>query len=57
MSDSKKSNGIVKKDGVMSAYPQDNAGSMELPDTKGGKMGGSTTNLAHSLKGTSAVQK
>lgn len=57
MSDSKKSNGIVKKDGVMSSYPQDNAGGMELPDTKGCKMGGSTTNLAHSLKGTSAVQK
>lgn len=52
-----KSNGIVKKDGVMSAYPQDNAGSMTLPDTKGCKLGGSSTNLSHSIKGASAVQK
>jgi hypothetical protein len=39
------------------SYPQDNAGGHSLPDTKGGKMGGSTTNLSHSLSGASAVQK
>ena len=39
------------------SYPQDNAGNMTLPDTKGGKMGGSTPNLSHSLSGASAVQK
>jgi hypothetical protein len=43
------------KDNV--SYPQDNAGNMDLPNTKGGKMGGSTTNLSHSLSGASAVQK
>jgi hypothetical protein len=39
------------------SYPQDNAGGMKLPNTTGGKMGGSTTNLSHSLSGASAVQK
>lgn len=29
----------------------------KLPDTKGGKMGGSLTNLSHSLAGVSANQK
>jgi hypothetical protein len=57
-----KSNGIVTKkigDGqkIMSAYPQDTAGGHELPNTRGGKFGGSTTNLGHSLNGASAVQE
>ena len=39
------------------SYPQDTAGNHPLKDTKGGKMGGSVTNLSHSLSGTSAVQK
>jgi hypothetical protein len=39
------------------SYPQDNAGNMKLPNETGGKMGGSVTNLSHSLSGASAVQK
>lgn len=39
------------------SYPQDNSGNMKLPDETGGKMGGSPTNLSHSLTGASAVQK
>lgn len=42
---------------INSAYPQDNVHGLDLPDTMGGKMGGSATNLRHSLKGTSAVQE
>jgi hypothetical protein len=52
-----KSTGMKKDGSILSAYPQDNAGNMSLPDTRGGKMGGSTTNLSHSLRGSSAVQK
>lgn len=56
------SKGIVTKslprgDKLETSFPQDNAGNMKLPDTTGGKMGGSPTNLAHSLTGASAVQK
>jgi hypothetical protein len=56
-----KSNGIVtKKIGggqkIMSAYPQDTASNHKLENTRGGSMGGSTTNLGHSLNGASAVQ-
>ena len=36
-------------------YGRDNS-SHKLPNTKGGSMGGSVTNLAHSLPGTSAKQ-
>jgi hypothetical protein len=39
------------------SYPQDNAGNMKLPEETGCKMGGSVTNLSHSLSGASAVQK
>lgn len=39
------------------SYPQDNSGGHKLPNETGGKMGGSDTNLSHSLTGTSAVQK
>jgi hypothetical protein len=53
MSDKAKGKGF--KDKV--SYPQDKAGNMDLPDTKGGKMGGSCTDLSHSLTGASAVQK
>lgn len=42
---------------IMSAYPMDNAGGVSLPNERGGKMGGSSTNIAHSLKGASVVDK
>lgn len=42
---------------VLEAFPQDNVHGVNLPDTRGGSMGGSTTNLSHSLRGSSAVQK
>lgn len=54
---------MIKKSGdIQSSYPQDNvgkglSGKVSVPDTMGCKMGGSDTNLAHSLKGASAVQK
>lgn len=58
----KNSKGIVTEsmprgDKISVSYPQDNAGNMKLPNETGGKMGGSPTNLAHSLSGASAVQK
>lgn len=42
---------------MKSAYPQDNVHGVSLPDEMGGKMGGSDTNLSHSLVGASAVQR
>lgn len=53
-----KSNGIVTKNHIKSAYPVDNEShsGISLPNERGGKMGGSPTNLAHSLSGASAVQ-
>lgn len=57
-----KSAGIVTKSiggggqKIMSAYPQDNVHGVDLPNTMGGSMGGSPTNLKHSLTGTAAVQ-
>jgi len=39
------------------AYPQDNVHGVSLKNTMGGKMGGSETNLGHSLSGASAVQR
>lgn len=42
---------------ILSAYPQDNVHGLDLPDTRGGSFRGGPTNLAHSLKGTSAVQE
>jgi hypothetical protein len=54
-----KSKGIVDKkvDGgkIRTSYPRDNASSHKLPNTRGKSMGGSTTNLGHSLTGASAV--
>jgi hypothetical protein len=41
---------------ILSAYPLDTS-DMELPDERGAKMGGSVTNVAHSLKGSSAVSR
>lgn len=38
------------------SYGKDNS-DVRVPDERGGKMGGSITNLAHSLSGTSANQK
>jgi hypothetical protein len=37
-------------------FARDNS-NFELSDTRGGKMGGSDTNLSHSLTGASAVQR
>jgi hypothetical protein len=42
---------------MLSAYPQDNIHGVNLPNTRGGKMAGSDTNLSHSLSGASAVQR
>lgn len=42
---------------MMIATGQDNVHGVSLPNTLGGKMGGSTTNLSHSLAGASAVQR
>lgn len=42
---------------MLSAYPQDNVSGVSLKNTMGGKMGGSDTNLGHSLSGASAVQR
>ena len=42
---------------IKSAYPQDNVHGLDLPNTKGGKFGGSATNISHSLSGASAVQR
>lgn len=42
---------------INSAYPQDNVHGVNLPNTTGDDMGGSDTNLAHSLSGASAVQR
>lgn len=42
---------------IVTGYPQDNVHGVDLPNTKGGSMGGSTTNLSHSLSGASAVQR
>lgn len=41
----------------LAAYPMDNVHGVELPDTRGGKFGGSCTNISHSLEGASAVQR
>lgn len=45
---------------MIEGYGVDNASSIPLNDKEsreGRKMGGSTSNLAHSLKGSSAVQE
>lgn len=42
---------------MLSAFPQDNVHGVELPDERGCAMGGSETNLSHSLSGASAVQR
>ncbi len=42
---------------MLSAYPMDNVHGVDLPDEHGGTMGGSETNLSHSLSGASAVQR
>lgn len=56
-----KSAGIYDEKGkfgqtIKCAYPMDNVHGVDLPDTKGGTVRGSTTNLSHSLQGASAVQ-
>lgn len=40
---------------IVRSFGRDNS-SMDTPNAKGGKMGGSTTDLSHSLSGASAVQ-
>ena len=42
---------------ILSAYPQDNVHGVELSGTMGESMGGSVSNLGHSLTGASAVQR
>lgn len=42
---------------ILSAYPQDNVHGVDLPNCMGDSMGGSDTNLGHSLTGASAVQR
>lgn len=42
---------------ILTPFPQDNVHGVKLSDTMGGSFGGSDTNLSHSLKGVSAVQK
>lgn len=59
------SNGVEREKGgnvggggtILCAYPQDNVHGVELPGTMGEGMGGSETNLSHSLSGASAVQR
>lgn len=41
---------------IKAAYPMDNVHGLDLSDTMGGSLRGGPTNLAHSLKGASAVQ-
>lgn len=41
---------------IKTSFPPDRS-SHSLSNTKGGKMGGGTSNLDHSLKGASAVQR
>jgi hypothetical protein len=41
---------------IVTSYPRDNS-SHSVPKTKGDSWGGSVTNLAHSLPGTSAKQE
>lgn len=59
---SQESKGVVTRslprgDNLKTSYPPDNVSGMKLPNTTGDKMGGSPTNLSHSLSGASAVQK
>jgi hypothetical protein len=54
------SSGIVDEKGangqtVRRAFPLDTS-DMSLPNERGGSLGGSTSNLGHSLSGASAVQ-
>ena len=42
---------------ILSAYPQDNVHGVDLPNCMGDTMGGSVSNLGHSLTGASAVQR
>lgn len=51
-----KTEGIGMGQKVVTPYGRDNS-SFGVPNTRGAKMGGSTTNLAHSLSGASANQK
>lgn len=41
---------------IKRSFGRDNSGH-NLPNTKGGKMGGGVDNLSHSLSGASAVQR
>lgn len=56
-----KSNDVVNEKAgegqtIRRAHGMDNAGGLDLPNTFDNKMGGSVTNLSHSLTGASAVQ-
>jgi hypothetical protein len=52
-----KRSSMGKGDTDLVAFPQDNVHGVDLPNCMGGKMGGSVTNLSHSLEGASAVQR
>jgi hypothetical protein len=41
---------------ILSAYPLDTS-DMELPNERGGEMGGGVTNVSHSLRGGSVVSR
>lgn len=54
-----KNHGVSKADGMITAYGKDNSDvtGSKSQERGTGKMGGSITNLSHSLSGSSANQK
>lgn len=50
------SEAVARGQKIVTSFGRDNS-SHQLPDTMGGKMGGSPTNISHSLSGASAVQR
>lgn len=51
-----KTESAARGQSIRTDYGRDNS-SHDLKNTMGGKMGGSTTNLAHSMSGASAQQE
>lgn len=49
-----KTQSVARGGTIRTDYARDNS-SHDLPETMGGKMGGSTTNLAHSISGAASV--
>lgn len=56
-SSSQKRSSMGKGTSDLVSHGQDNIHGVDLPNTMGGSMGGSVTNLSHSLEGASAVQR